>query len=71
MSLIDPNIVIVGVVGVAGIVAAALPSILEAKDRAARRADAAELVDIALKFDFARDAIAGRESSGWTNPEVK
>ncbi len=39
--------------------------VADALDRRARRNAGIDLMDQAQKFDFARDTIAGRESSAW------
>lgn len=61
----DLTVAIVAGVGIVGMAVAAIPTVSDAMDRRARRNAATELMDQAQKFDFARDTIAGRESSEW------
>lgn len=61
---IDPYVAVV-IVSLAGFIVAALPSVMDALDRRARRNATIDLTDQAQKFDFARDTIAGKETTGW------
>jgi len=61
---IDATLIVAGV-SVVGMAVAAIPTVADALDRRARRNAGIDLMDQAQKFDFARDTIAGRESSAW------
>jgi len=61
---IDATVIVAGV-SVVGMAVAAIPTVADALARRARRNAGIDLVDQAQRLDFARDTIAGRESSAW------
>jgi len=67
---IDATLIVAGV-SVVGMAIAAIPTVADALDRRARRNAGIDLMDQAQKFDFARDTIAGRESSAWEKESGK